>query len=265
MCSRTALHRRLRLHSLAALLWALAAGVQAADLTAYTEEWAPYNFSEGGEIKGIGTEMLRAACAEARLSCDIHIVPWARAYALALNTPDTLVYTTARKPFREKSFVWIGPILPRTTWVWGRAAGERNGIVKTVRDLPQLRFGVVRGDATVQELLDAGVPQAQLMADSSNGAALRLLHSGWVDAMVDTEIGMAWTLRMAGLPASTVQPLIPLSEDAAYYFALNPQSKPGLAPRLQRALDTLRKSGKLDAIVKAYRPASLPAATPAVP
>ena len=236
----------------------IGAGARAADLVAYTEEWAPYNYSEGGEIKGIGTDILRASCAEARLSCEIQIVPWARAYATAAATPNTLVYTTARKPFREKAFLWIGPFLPRTTWVYARS--DAPSTLRSHKDLPQHRFGTVRGEASTQELLDAGAPQSSLIPDSSNAAVLRLLHSGRVDAMVDTEIGMAWTLKLTGIPASAVTPLFTLSEGGHYYFALNPRSDPRLAPRLQRALDRLRRNGRLDEIVRSYTQPAAPAA-----
>lgn len=226
-------------------------GERAPDLVAYTEEWAPYNFSEGGEIKGISSDLLRAMCAEARLQCELNIVPWARAYTVALNTPNTLVYTTARKPFREKLFGWVGPILPRATWVYGRANAERT--LRGPKDMPLHRFGVVRGDASVQDLLDAGVPQASLMTDSSNAAALRMLYSGWVDAYIDTEIGLAWTLKMTGIPAGAIVPLFPFNEGGHYYFALNAKSDPELAVKLQRALDALRKNGRFDAIVRSYK------------
>ena len=55
----------------------------AADLVAYTEEWAPYNFSEKGVVRGIATDILRAACSAEKLDCDIHMMPWARAYKSA--------------------------------------------------------------------------------------------------------------------------------------------------------------------------------------
>jgi hypothetical protein len=49
------------------------------DLNAYTEEWPPYNFMLGTEIKGISTDLLLAAYQLAQLRCNLHMVPWARA------------------------------------------------------------------------------------------------------------------------------------------------------------------------------------------
>lgn len=228
----------------------LLAPARAADLTAYTEEWAPYNYSEQGAIKGIATDLLRDACTMAKLTCEIRMVPWARAYRVVGNTPNTLMFTTARKPSRENEFLWVGPILPRSTWVYGKVGKVK--IVRSVQDLAQLRIGVVREEAARQDLLDAGVPAASLVEDVSNAEVLRLLMGNHVDAMVDTEVGMEWNLRNASVAASTVTQLVKLSDGGAYYYALNLKTDPVLVRRLQDSLDKLRRTGSLQAIVTKY-------------
>ena len=228
----------------------LAAGAQAQTLMAYTEQWPPYNFEENGEVKGIATDMLRAACAQAKLNCSTHLVPWARAYKIVRYTENTILYTTARKASREKDFQWVGPILPRSTWIYTRTANDK--VAAVGRDITQLRFGIVRDEASQQDLLNAGVPASALQEDNSNATVLRLLLTNAVDAMVDTEVAMAWNLRTAGLPASTVTKLAKLSEDGAYYFALNLKTNPDTVARLQVALDKLQRQGKLETIIHRY-------------
>ena len=221
-----------------------------ADLTAYTEEWPPYNYSEGGEIKGIATDVLRAACAIAKLDCEIHMVPWARAYKTAGRTPNTVVYTTARKPSREQEFIWIGPILPRTTWVYVRQELEKD--IHDFSELAQHPIGVVRDEAAATDLIAAGVPQSALVPQSSNADVLRLLESHRVDAMVDTEFAMQWNLRQTALAYTALVKRMKLSDEGAYYFALNLESDPALATKLQDAVHKLRRDGKIDAIARRY-------------
>lgn len=223
---------------------------RAADLTAYTEEWAPYNYSEQGAVKGISTDVLREACALARMTCDIRMVPWARAVRVVGKTPNTILFTTARKPSRESEFLWVGPILPRSTWVYSRSGNDK--LVRSVQDLAQLRIGVVRDEAARQDLLDAGVPATSLVDEVSNAEVLRMLMGTRVDAMVDTEVGMEWNLRKASLAATNVTKLVKLSDGGAYYYALNLQTDPARVKKLQDALDKLRRSGNLQAIVAKY-------------
>ena len=232
---------------LLATAWLLLSPVcgMAASLTAYTEEWAPYNFSEGSTVKGIATDVLRAACDEARLECRILIVPWARALSTVSNTPNTLIYTIARTPAREDDFLWVGPLLPRAVWIYTRPGYE-------AKSLAELRFGVVRDDATAPDLIAAGVPANAIVADTSNGSVLRMYRRSMVDALVDTEIGMAWNLRNAAMPPDSVVRQKKLSEVGAYYFAFNRQSDPLAVRTLQQALDKVKHDGTLDAIKKKY-------------
>lgn len=224
--------------------------VVAAELTAYTEEWAPYNYTEGNAIKGIATDVLNAACAEAKIDCRIVVVPWARAYSTVVNTPNTLIYTIARTAARDSEFVWVGPLLPRTVWVYGRAGLATR--VREARHLAQLRIGVVRDDASGPDLLAAGVPASALVEDSSNASVLRMYKRAMVDAVVDTEVGMAWNLRSAAMPANSATRLVKLSDGGAYYFAFNRQSDPQLVRSLQHAFDKVKHDGTFEAIRKKY-------------
>jgi len=237
----------LLLSGLAASAGGRASGLE---LNAVTNEWPPYNYQEQGQLKGISTDILRAACQEAALRCNLQLMPWARAYNTALTQPNTLVFTAARRPEREALFNWVGPILPRSTWVWARHdAVKRTQGSKTLADY---RFGVVRGEASIPDLQAAGVPAQQITADNSNVAVLKLLSRGWVDAMVDTEIGMAWSIKTELASPIELTKLAKLTEQGAYYFALNPQSEPLMAEKLQAAVDKLRRSGAIDEIVKRY-------------
>jgi len=222
----------------------------AADITAYAEEWPPYNFTDQAEARGISTDILRALCEKTKLSCDISIVPWARAYRTVQTEPNTLIFTIARKPSREAEFLWIGPILPRATWVYTRP--ELAPRLKSIKDLAAYRVGVVRDEAAQQDLAAAGIPDKAFVVAASNRDVLRMLEDGMVDAMVDTEVGMAWNLAAATFPAHTANRFMKLTEDGAYYFAMNLKSDPLVVGRLQVALNTLRREKKLDAIVKSY-------------
>lgn len=236
--------------SAAIVLAGLATAGQAADIQAYTEEWPPYNFDEDSEVRGIATDILRAACQEAQLDCAIQLVPWARAYALAASQPDTLVYTTARKPEREHLFRWVGPILPRATWVYARNGLEN--LPASRADLRRFRIGVVQGEASVTELRAAAVPASQILPDKSNAAVLKQLNAGFVDLMIDTEVGMAWNLKSAELDEAAVRKLFKLTDEGGYYFALNPRTDPAKLDKLQTAVDSLRRDGRLQALIRRY-------------
>jgi polar amino acid transport system substrate-binding protein len=228
----------------------VAAAAAVADLTAYTENWAPYNFMRDKQVRGIASDLLRLACERAKLDCRIEMVPWARAVHTVKSTPNTVLFTTARKPSREHEYVWVGPILPRTTWVYGRAGSEKN--LHTLKDLSTSTIGVVRGEAAQTDLEHAGVPASAFRFEADNTQVLQLVMRDVVTTMVDTEAGMAWNLRASALPANSVTRLMKLSDEGAYYYALHLKSDPVRVRKLQQAIDALRSEGALDAIVRDY-------------
>lgn len=224
--------------------------VLAEDLHAYTEEWPPYNYMAGNQLKGISTDILRASCELIKINCVIQLVPWLRAYKTVVETPNALIYSIARTPQREQEFVWVGPILPRTTWIYGKA-----GLAVTVHNISDLagtRIGVIRGEASQTELLAAGVPQASILVLNSNTDVMRMMKLGKIDVVVNTEIGMTLNLKNIGMPSDAVSKLFKFSDGGSLYFALNLRSDPVLVNKLQSAVDKLRSEGKIEAIVRRY-------------
>ena len=107
--------------------------------------------------------MLQEACALAQLHCEIHMVPWARVQDGAEHAPN-LVYTTARKPSREKVFLWVGPIAQNDLG-YGNIPFEQQP--HSLQDLAQWRIGVVRDEAAYRDLLAAGIPMRALIVANS--------------------------------------------------------------------------------------------------
>ena len=223
--------------------------VFAADLTAYTEEWPPYNYAMDHEVKGISTEILRAACDLAKLHCEFKIVPWARAYKTVTNTPNTLIYSTARNPAREKQFAWLGPILPRNAWAYGKTG--MNTDILNFKDLTRTRIGVVRDDAAQNDLIAVGVPTSSFLVVNSHLDALRLMMLDKINLVVNTEIGMAWNLQIAGISPSAITKVIKVKEGDLYY-AFNLKSDSVVMAKLKTSIDKLRREGKIDSIVSLY-------------
>ena len=224
--------------------------VSAADLQAYTEEWPPYNYLVGENVKGISTDILRASCKMAKIDCKVQLVPWLRAYKTVLENQNTLIYSIARTPQREKEFIWVGPILPRTTWIYSTAGMAAN--VHTIQDLAKAKIGVIRGEASQDELLAAGVPESSILVLNSNTDVMRMMKLGRINVVVNTEIGMALNLKNIGLSSGAVVKLMKLSDGGSLYFGVNLRSDPALIAQLQMSIDKLKREKKIEAIVRRY-------------
>ncbi|MBC3872576.1 transporter substrate-binding domain-containing protein [Undibacterium sp. LX15W] len=202
------------------------------------------------EVSGISTDILRAACAIANVDCDVQLVPWTRAYKTVQDTRNTIVYTIARIPTREQQFIWIGPILPRTTWIYARSQVADK--IHTLKDLERFKIGVIRAEASLTELTEAGVSNVPIRTFNSNSDEMRMLKSGQIDVVVNTEIGMAMNQKQYNIATTDLVKLMKLYDGGALYFGMNLESDPGLVEKLQISVDKLRREGKINAIVQQY-------------
>lgn len=76
-----------------------------------TEDYPPYNYLVNSELRGEGTEIVRALQSELGISGIEHeVLNWTISYNLALEKPFVLLYSISRTIEREELFHWIGPI-----------------------------------------------------------------------------------------------------------------------------------------------------------
>lgn len=103
-------------------------------LEVVTENWRPYNYEEAGEVKGVSTDIVRKVLDKSGIDYTIHVYPWARAYNMALERKNILIYTIIRIPQREKLFKWICPLGKGGETSLYRLKSEKNLIVNTLAD-----------------------------------------------------------------------------------------------------------------------------------
>ena len=84
---------------------------QALKIRVLTEDTFPIQYLENGKILGPSTELVRSVLNEANIPYSIEILPWARAYNVALTQPNTMIYSLARTEQREDLFQWIGSVM----------------------------------------------------------------------------------------------------------------------------------------------------------
>ena len=84
----------------------------AQEILIVTEDYPPYHYQENGKIVGQGTETVQAVLKVLKIEADILMLPWARAYKMALEKKNTLIYGIARMPKRENLFKWVGVTSP---------------------------------------------------------------------------------------------------------------------------------------------------------
>ena len=95
-------------------LLVLSLNAKAKDLKFYTEDAPPYNFKEGGEVKGYAVDLIKRTLQVSNIPVTkdtIKLIPWARGIKLTQKKGlHNVLFTTVRVPPREKKWKWVGPI-----------------------------------------------------------------------------------------------------------------------------------------------------------
>jgi polar amino acid transport system substrate-binding protein len=230
----------------------LAAQASHTPLPAFGHPLPPLAFEHDGVPAGIAVNLLKEIAAMAGVSLDLELQPRLRAEQSFHETPDSLLFPLARLPEREQQFRWVGPVLPRRVAVY-RLAKRRDIHWNGLHQLGGMRLGATAGTATLAQLLADGLrPGKELDVAPSYYASVRKLLAGRMDLLVIADLNMYWQLRLLRESPERIHEVAVLDASTDYYFGLRLESPPERAEALQRALDQLRRSGRLDALKRSY-------------
>jgi len=250
--------QRIAFPVLALLLWALQlllyrpCAVSAAPLAILTEEFPPYNYTEDGRLHGISTDILRLMLAKAGMDVPVEsfqVLPWSRAYQDALSHPGALLFSMTRTQEREGLFKWIGPIAPNRNVLLARK-GRLLGI-NDFRQTLSLRVGAIRDDAGEQLLVAWGYPLKLIDLTSDARSNMLKLESGRIDLFAYPETVFKWMAARSGRNVDDYETVFVL-HDGHVYFAVNRNTPDEIVQKLQKALDELKESGKVQEIIDGY-------------
>jgi polar amino acid transport system substrate-binding protein len=204
-------------------------------LTMITEEWAPYNFSEDGVLKGSSVEVVQQLIEKLGLSIPIGMYPSMRTRVMLNNMSGTMMFTMLRTPEREGRYKWIGPL-------------------SNLEDAKKVKLISCRHAGLVLETLKAN-GFANLDSTSTEGEAVyRKLLLGRCDlAISDAPLGVRHLLRKLNLPPQALVQTSVRLIDAPLYIACSLDIPDQEIARWQRALDTLKSSGLFAEINRKYQ------------
>ena len=226
-------------------------------LTIYTEEVAPYNFTEGNKIVGVSTEVVEAVMNKAALGYEMVSYPWARTYKLAAERPNSLIFSISRRPKRETTFKWIGVIVPSRHSVF--ALKSRTDIkIETIDDLKQYTIGTTLGDARETYLLENGFKISDLQRVAGKTANLQnyqKLKLGRIDLWPMSEAIGYYIVRKSGDdPDRQIRKVFLFEEmsKGGYYIASSLQTSDDIVKTIRETLEKFKKTTEYQQILEKW-------------
>lgn len=205
-------------------------------LRVVTELSPPHQTLVQGNVEGVSTALVRAILAEADLSAQIELYPWARAFRIASSQPNVLIYNIARTAEREKAFQWIGTVAAYQLGFVGLS--HRKDIqIASLAAAQGYTIAVQRDDLTADFLMNHGFkPGVQLVLVADIAESWQLLLNGKVDLVVDDPVALNSMAATLALPQHYVQFIYAIPELAQHtWLAASITTPVELVKRLQQA------------------------------
>lgn len=220
-----------------------------------TEELPPYNMTQNGVITGMSTEIVQAVFKEVGETAHIQAMPWARAYDLALNESNVLIYSIARTPEREGLFNWVGAIAPTRWFIYSLA--NRPVKLNSLEDAHGHQIATVNKDVGEQYLTAHGFQVGKdLQSSSRYELDYQKLKIDHVELWISNELNALYLMRQNGddpnkmLVRSLALP--ELSSDQGLYMAFSTKTPASTVERFRAGLDAIRRNGVYDAITRKW-------------
>lgn len=208
-----------------------------------TEEYPPFVYRDGKEVKGAATEQVQQVMAAIGADFTIAVMPWARAYAEAQSTPMTCVFATAHNAARDKLFKWVEPLLIDRNILIKHAGSAITA--ENLDEAKQYTVGTWREDYTEKLLRQSNFPRIDVATDFK--ATLKKLMSDRIDLMPISEFYFD-KLKQEGQP---IEKVVPFSQQPLA-VACQKDFPNELQKKMQTALDKLIADGTQKSIFLKY-------------
>ncbi|MBA6263530.1 MAG: transporter substrate-binding domain-containing protein [Colwellia sp.] len=225
---------------------------RAQEIDVVTELLEPYQIEKAdGSLGGFSTEVVEALFKITKDQASIKIMPWARAYEVALNQPNTLIYSIAHTQMRDKKFHWIGALKKERLYFWGL----KKHYTKTdyqVSALKNLKIAASRNSNSAQYLIAQGFSNIYQLANERQN--MDMLFIDRVDLILATKITIETRAKSLGYDFNELQRLnevAALNNKLSIAFSLD--TSPVLIKKYKAAFQQLVTSGQLAKIKKKWK------------
>ena len=222
----------------------LASPLSATDrLHLVTEAYPPFNYEEGGTLKGVAVDLLKAVMQDAGIDYDMRLQPWARAYGLAVNTPGYCVFSTVHNQERDRLFEWVEPLFTSESYL---VRTQSSHVTATSLDeAKSYLVGTQLGDYTVDVLKAHGFTRLDLASEID--LTVKKLLAGRIDLM-PMAAPMIIDMKKRGIVVEPVAVLV----SNVNGLACNKNVDPDLLARMRASLNRMIADGTRTAIFERY-------------
>lgn len=227
---------------LTAVLLMFCGAVRAETIQAVTED-SLHAFLDGDKVSGPATAVVENTLQAAGLDYHLALYPWARAYDMALQQPNVLIYLILRTPERESLFKWVGEVKRYEPYLY--KLKQRQDIqINSLEDAKRYPIGVVRDDVRHAYFKAQGF--SKLFVASQNRDTMKQLLNGQIDLLPLIEGDAMRLSKEAGGDFASLEQVMPLADlTTGLYLAYSNSTDDAIVERTRNAFEQLRSTGEV--------------------
>jgi polar amino acid transport system substrate-binding protein len=180
-----------------------------AELTILTENLPPLNYMEDGVLVGPSVDIVKEIQKRVGSHEQIKVYPWARAYKMALEEKNVVLFGMTHTKVREDIFKWVGPLATKRDIL---VAKKGSGIkINSLEDAKKVkRIGTLRDDTRERLLKSHGFTNLEPVSDEQKNA--KKLALGRIDLWTYKKPGLRTVCELAGVDYNEIEEVYHLRE-----------------------------------------------------
>jgi len=217
-----------------------------------TEDIPVYSFYDEKlqAASGLTVEIVSEVMKRAKLDYRINIYPWARAYKIAQEMPNTAIFALVRKEEREKHFKWVGVIYDNDAYLY-KLKSRTDLKAKNMTELHGYTIGVVRDGAAADVFLKEGLHIDAAPASVNNVHKLLLQR---IDAMMGEELSLNYLLQKNNIDPGLIEKMFRVDKlSGQLYLAFSLQTSDTIVDACKTALASMMQDGSFQRITQKWR------------
>ena len=222
--------------------------VLSAELTILTENLPPLNYVQNGVLVGPSVETVREIQRRVGSHAEIKVYPWARAYKMALEEENVVLFGTTYTKERHDKFKWVGPLaIKRDILVGKKGSGIK---INNLEDAKKVkRIGTLRDDTRERLLEKHGFTNLEPVSDEQKNAKKLVL--GRIDLWTYKKPGLKTVCELAGVDYNEIEEVYHLRE-IELMIAFSKKTSDSIVEKWRNAFNEMSADGTIMKIRKKW-------------
>jgi len=219
-----------------------------AELTVLTENLPPLNYLEKGVLVGPSVEIVKEIQKRVGSKVPIQVYPWARAYKMALEDKNVVLFGTTYTKVRHDKFKWVGPLATKRDILVAR---KGSGIkIDSLEDAKKVnRIGTLRDDTRERLLKMHGFTNCEPVSDEQLNA--QKLAIGRIDLWAYKIPGLRTVCDLAGVDYREFEEVYHLRK-IDLMIAFSKKTSDSIVEKWKNAFDEMSADGTIMQIRKKW-------------